>query len=233
MLHISPKSTKSVPAQGRETVQRFAEQGYQLEPEALDAICRYQGSHEELFRRIISSIDRSLAVIGMQHINGLIQSSPENGFGHTASTTSKRRSTPDQPASSRPPFHPSFPSASPKASPSSIKPSASELTSDSAPSDSHPQCSAQLSCDITGRSTCVGEYDDFVCYFRDRYAKIREILSRRINSRPIESLSKSTSGREVSLIGMVLDIRNTSKGNRVIELEDPTGMIVAVIQKDG
>jgi len=79
----------------------------------------------------------------------------------------------------------------------------------------------------------MGEYDDFVCYFRDRYEKIREILSRRINSRPIESLGKSTSGREVSLIGMVLDIRNTSKGNRVIELEDPTGLIVAVVQKDG
>ena len=90
-----------------------------------------------------------------------------------------------------------------------------------------------MHCDITGRSTCVGEYDDFVCYFRDRYAKIREILSRRINSRPIESLGKSTSGREVSLISMVLDIRNTTKGNRVIELEDPTGVVVAVIQKDG
>ena len=151
MLQISPKSAKSVPAQGRETVHRFAEQGYQLEPEALEAICRYQGSQEELFRRIIGSIDRSLAVIGMQHIKGLIE------------------------------------------------PSASEITSDSTPSDSHPQCSAQLSCDITGRSTCVGEYDDFVCYFRDRYAKIREILSRRINSRPIESLSKSTSGRDCLL----------------------------------
>ncbi|UEC40655.1 metallophosphoesterase, partial [Methanothrix sp.] len=233
MLQISPKSAKSVPAQGRETVQRFAEQGYQLEPEALEAICRYQGSQEELFRRIIGSIDRSLAVIGMQHINGLIQSSPKNGIGHAASTTPiQRRSTHILPASSRTPSRPSFPSAS-RTPPSSIEPSASEITLDSAPSDPHTQGSAQLSCDITGRSTCVGEYDDFVCYFRDRYAKIREILSRRINSRPIESLSKSTSGREVSLIGMVLDIRNTSKGNRVIELEDPTGMIVAVIQKDG
>jgi len=71
-----------------------------------------------------------------------------------------------------------------------------------------------------------------VRYFRDRYAKIREILSRRLNSRPIESLGKSSSGREVSLIGMVMDVRTTAKGNRVIELEDPTGLILAVIQKD-
>ena len=79
----------------------------------------------------------------------------------------------------------------------------------------------ELKCDITGRSTCVGDYDDFVHYFRDRYSKIREILSRRLNSRPIESLGKSTTGREVSLIGMVMDVRTTTKGNRVIELEDP------------
>jgi len=31
---------------------------------------------------------------------------------------------------------------------------------------------------------------------------------------------------------MVMDIRTNGQGNRVIELEDPTGMILAVIQKD-
>lgn len=97
---------------------------------------------------------------------------------------------------------------------------------------SHVAAATELKCDITGRSTCVGDYDDFVRYFRDRYSKIREILSRRLNTRPIESLGKSTAGREVSLIGMVMDVRTTAKGNRVIELEDPTGMIIAVIQKD-
>ena len=102
------------------------------------------------------------------------------------------------------------------------------LTTAACPADS----SVELKCDITGRSTCVGDYDDFVHYFRDRYAKIREILSRRLNSRPIESLGKSSTGREVSIIGMVMDVRATAKGNRVIELEDPTGMITAVIARD-
>jgi len=102
------------------------------------------------------------------------------------------------------------------------------LTAAACPADS----SVELKCDITGRSTCVGDYDDFVHYFRDRYAKIREILSRRLNSRPIESLGKSSTGREVSIIGMVMDVRATAKGNRVIELEDPTGMITAVIARD-
>jgi DNA polymerase II small subunit len=90
----------------------------------------------------------------------------------------------------------------------------------------------QLNGDITGRSTCVGEYGDFVRYFRDRYSKLREIMARRLNSRPIESLSRSTAGREVSLIGMVMDVKSTNKGNRVLELEDPTGMVTAIIQKD-
>jgi len=76
---------------------------------------------------------------------------------------------------------------------------------------SSPVCAAgpsvELKCDITGRSTCVGEYDDFVHYFRDRYSKIREILSHRLNSRPIESLGRSSTGREVSLIGMVMDVK--------------------------
>ncbi len=234
MLQISPKSIQSTPAQGREIVQWFADQGYQLEPEALEAICRYQGSREDLLRRIIGCVDRSVAVIGIQHINGLIQPSSDDRAGHATSPSPTQRSPPAQPA----------PPASPRATPSPpaprtqlaapISPTVAGPLPDSIADGAHlAEHSARLHCDITGRSTCVGEYDDFVCYFRDRYAKIREILSRRINSRPIESLGKSTSGREVSLIGMVLDIRNTTKGNRVIELEDPTGVVVAVIQKDG
>ncbi len=90
----------------------------------------------------------------------------------------------------------------------------------------------EVGSDITGCSTCVGQYDDFVRYFRDRYSKLSEILIGRFSARPIESLGKSTSGREVSIIGMVMEVRTTPKGNRIVELEDPTGMISAIIQKD-
>jgi len=175
-------------------VQRFAEQGYQLEPEALEIICSYHGARDDLIRRIIGSTDRSVAVIQMSQVSCLIEPG-ESGRNHF----------PEGIVS--PSFHPM-------------------------PLPSIPSTATELKCDITGRSTCVGDYEDFVRYFRDRYAKIREILSRRMNARPIESLGKSSSGREVSLIGMVMDIRTTAKGNRVIELEDPTGLILAVIQKD-
>ncbi|MCX6672875.1 MAG: DNA-directed DNA polymerase II small subunit [Methanothrix sp.] len=213
MQQISPRGIR-LPV-GREIVQRFAEQGYQLEPEALEIICRYPGSKEELLRRIISSTDRSVAVIGTSLV-----------LCHLDFAAAKSTSLAKVPSSlSLPSPLPSSPSSSllPTPPPSSL------------PSSSFPcslDWSAELKCDITGRSTCVGDYDDFVHYFRDRYSKIREILSRRLSSRPIESLGKSTTGREVSLIGMVMDVRTTAKGNRVIELEDPTGLIIAVIQKD-
>jgi len=183
-----------------------------LEPEALDIICSYTGSLDDLFRRIISSTDRSVAVIRSSQVSCLLNSVDSNDT-NTNDRALKMHAVSSKLHDSVSPLPSSMPLPSLTISP---------------PQDSF----AELKCDITGRSTCVGDYDDFVCYFRDRYSKIREILSRRLNSRPIESLGKSTSGREVSLIGMVMDVRNTAKGNRVIELEDPTGMIVAVIQKD-
>ena len=188
-----------------------------MEPEALDIICSYPGSLDDLFRRIISSTDRSVAVIRTSEVSCLLDSANSDGRKTNDENTNDNARDMHAVSSQRHDFVPSLRPSVPVQS----------LTIPT-PQDSY----AELKCDITGRSTCVGDYDDFVCYFRDRYAKIREILSRRLNSRPIESLGKSTSGREVSLIGMVMEIRNTAKGNRVIELEDPTGMIVAVIQKD-
>jgi len=212
MLQISRHGFQKGPKASRDVVQRFAELGYQLEPEALDIICSYTGSLDDLFRRIISSTDRSVAVIRSSQVSCLLNSVDSNDT-NTNDRALKMHAVSSKLHDSVSPLPSSMPLPSLTISP---------------PQDSF----AELKCDITGRSTCVGDYDDFVCYFRDRYSKIREILSRRLNSRPIESLGKSTSGREVSLIGMVMDVRNTAKGNRVIELEDPTGMIVAVIQKD-
>lgn len=223
----------------RDILMRFAEQGYQLEPEALQLICSHSGSREELIRQILSGIDRSVAVIRACQVSDLAKSTVDR------SATAKS-------VVQMPPIAKSMPASTHSSSPSpawrnqaegnSLDLEASDAFSLSrgepspslslSPSLSPLAAATELKCDITGRSTCVGDYDDFVRYFRDRYSKIREILSRRLNTRPIESLGKSTAGREVSLIGMVMDVRTTAKGNRVIELEDPTGMIIAVIQKD-
>jgi len=87
-------------------------------------------------------------------------------------------------------------------------------------------------CDISNESTCVGEYSEFVRYFRDRYTRLSNIIRTRVTARPIESL-RSERLRDygnISIIGMVHDIRTTVNGNKLIKLEDPTGMFSVLIR---
>lgn len=91
--------------------------------------------------------------------------------------------------------------------------------------------------DITGHSTCVGEYMQFVQYFRDRYSRLSEILRGRMNARPIESLKRRNFRRgsdggteELSIIGMVSDISTTTNGHKILSLEDPTGSFSVLIR---
>ncbi len=200
-----------------EIVQRFAEKGYQIEPEALEMIRSYSGAREELVGQILSNIDGSVIVIRAGHISDIL--SPSEGLVRHARNSEA-----------------SYGIVGPSGAGEGLEvaglhgSSAGDFHSLLGKEPCRP--GIEVNSDITGNSTCVGEYEDFVRYFRDRYSKIREILSRRLNARPIESLGKSMAGREVSLIGMVMDVRTTAKGHRVLELEDPTGMVVAIIQKD-
>ncbi|MDD3317411.1 MAG: DNA-directed DNA polymerase II small subunit [Methanosarcina sp.] len=91
--------------------------------------------------------------------------------------------------------------------------------------------------DITGHSTCTGEYMQFVQYFRDRYSRLSEIIRGRTNARPIESLKRRSFRRggdggseEISIIGMVSDISNTTNGHKILSLEDPTGSFPVLIR---
>ncbi len=95
--------------------------------------------------------------------------------------------------------------------------------------------------DITDMSTCVGEYMEFVQYFRNRYSKLSNILRGRVAPRPIESLKKGNKGGggrrgsgekgEVSLIGMISEIRSTTNGHKMLDLEDPTGIFPVLISQ--
>jgi DNA polymerase II small subunit len=91
--------------------------------------------------------------------------------------------------------------------------------------------------DISGHSTCVGEYMQFVQYFRDRYSRLSEIIRGRVNARPMESLKRRNfrhgidrSPEEISLIGMVSDCSSTTNGHRILSLEDPTGSFSVLIR---
>lgn len=72
---------------------------------------------------------------------------------------------------------------------------------------------------------------DFISYFNSRYFLIQQMLIKRVNPISISNIKK-TRNDEISLIGMVYDVRVTASGNKIIELEDPTGKISCMITKN-
>lgn len=87
--------------------------------------------------------------------------------------------------------------------------------------------------DITGQSTCVGTYKEFINYFRNRYSILSKMIRNRVNARSIESIiiNKKMAIGEASIIGMVSDISTTTNGHKLIELEDPTGYFSVLIKE--
>lgn len=92
--------------------------------------------------------------------------------------------------------------------------------------------SPEITNDVTGNSTGTGEYDDFVAIFRDRYQRLSRLLQSRVNSRPISAINQMAGGAETEVIGMISDLRSTTNGHRLIELEDPSGTVSCLVTKD-
>ncbi|WP_338098813.1 DNA-directed DNA polymerase II small subunit [Methanolapillus africanus] len=107
---------------------------------------------------------------------------------------------------------------------------------------SFEQNTVQVMVDVSDESTSVGEYNQFVQYFRDRYTRLSEMIRSRVSSRPIESISKGKyikplsrdeGSSEISIIGMVAEKSTTNNQHMIIVLEDPTGSFPVLInQKD-
>ena len=86
--------------------------------------------------------------------------------------------------------------------------------------------------DVTGRSTGTGTYEDFVAVFRDRYERLSRMLRSRVNHRPTTAIPEMTGGTDVAIVGMVNDLRSTSGGHWLIELEDTVGTFPCLVTKD-
>jgi DNA polymerase II small subunit len=91
---------------------------------------------------------------------------------------------------------------------------------------------AEISGDITGRSTGTGEYGQFVTTFKDRYERLSKLLGGRVNHRPASAIQAMAGGSEAEMIGLVNDIRSTASGHWLIELEDTTGTFPVLVMKD-
>ncbi|HLC97007.1 MAG TPA: DNA-directed DNA polymerase II small subunit [Candidatus Nanoarchaeia archaeon] len=79
------------------------------------------------------------------------------------------------------------------------------------------------------------EVQNFIAYFNSRYVAMESILRQRQELQNITSISRIShkSDREnVALVGLVMDRRETKNGNIVLVLEDPTGTINVLVNKN-
>jgi len=85
--------------------------------------------------------------------------------------------------------------------------------------------------DVTGLSICEGNTTDFNKLFKDRFNSVKKILKKQrrelANTIPINRIKK-TGMKEVQLVGIVKEVRNTKNGHRLIILEDETDEIACI-----
>jgi DNA polymerase II small subunit len=76
--------------------------------------------------------------------------------------------------------------------------------------------------------------EDYVHYFRDRYTRLGSMIRNRCSPIPIEGLKKAARYRQeqCTIVGMVMDVRTSTNGHRIVEMEDTTGNIPALFNKD-
>ncbi|WP_292460904.1 DNA-directed DNA polymerase II small subunit [Methanothermococcus sp.] len=88
--------------------------------------------------------------------------------------------------------------------------------------------------DISGKSTCEGTIDDFVKYFRDRYAKIKAMIERKVQRKayPLNKVYKLKKESDVFVVGIVSDVSSTKKGHKRVEIEDENTSFTVIMMKD-
>ena len=237
----------------KEVVETLAEEGLNATPDAVAEILRQEDT-DAVVRRLAASCDAVVVTReevrrvtetdgsdtpdSTSHTDITDESDDSHADTHEESDEREKETVPDPP--DRPPSSasgsstPSSESVSDTDSTDSPGNSDTSVTSPSKPS-SKPSSNTPTTTrtpseydvrnDITGESTCTGEYPDFVDYFRDRFNRLSRTLRSRIQPRSIESAASG--GKDVALVGMVNEVRTTSsdRDNRLVELEDPTGTI--------
>lgn len=88
--------------------------------------------------------------------------------------------------------------------------------------------------DITGKSTCTGEYSEFHSFFMNRYEELSRILKQHSLNYPtdITNLDRRGQGDAITVIGLVTDIWQSKNNNRMIEVQDKTGVLKIIVTDD-
>ena len=78
--------------------------------------------------------------------------------------------------------------------------------------------------DTSKKSYTSGELENLIAYFKSRYEKLANILSKRPELRSYTKINDIEDGMEsLSLILMVREIRTSKNGHKIVEFEDDTG----------
>jgi len=86
--------------------------------------------------------------------------------------------------------------------------------------------------DVTGQSTCSGSINDFIKYFNIRFENIRRVIQERVEyrgARSIEALRGEGNKARGRIIVMVTEKRESNKGNKFLDVEDPTGQLTVMV----
>ena len=80
--------------------------------------------------------------------------------------------------------------------------------------------------DTSKKSYTSGELENLIAYFKSRYEKLANILSKRPELRNYTKINDIDDGMDsLSLILMVREIRSSKNGHKIVEFEDDTGTI--------
>jgi len=86
-----------------------------------------------------------------------------------------------------------------------------------------------------GTSGSINGTSDYLNYFRDRFTRLGAMIRQRgCGTMPIEGLVRSNRYRqeECSVIGMVSEVKTTTNGHRIAEIEDTTANLTVLFRKD-
>ena len=86
----------------------------------------------------------------------------------------------------------------------------------------------------SGSSGSISSITDYIHYFRDRYTRLGGMVKTRCTAMPIEALVRTGRFRQeaCSIVGLVMDIKNTTNGHRIADIEDTTASMSVLFNKD-
>jgi DNA polymerase II small subunit len=86
--------------------------------------------------------------------------------------------------------------------------------------------------DVSGKSTCSGTIEDFIRYFNIRYENTKSVIQERVEYKSVLTIDEVKKDREKNkqrIVCMVKGKRESNKGYRFLDVEDPTGELTVLV----